>query len=189
MAVSLCAHGGLDVETLFKLDLRSGHSTSVRYGVDGDRYALADYPRTAELLAGGGSLHLHAGDPEADPAEVALLIKLGATDVLLAGASDGRGAWLLEIFGDLESADIAPRRRRAAPAVRPRGAPGGRPARRAPGDREPARGAVGAYLSGNAGYRAKGMTARTPGALAALLALAVAAPAAAVPPQPIAGGP
>ena len=151
VAVSLCAHGGLDVETLFKLDLRSGHSTSVRYGVDGDRYALADYPRTAELLAGGGSLHLHAGDPEADPAEVALLAKLGATDVLLAGASDGRGAWLLEIFGDLESADIAPRRRRAAPALRPRGPPGRRPARRAPGDREPARGPLGAYLSGKRG--------------------------------------
>lgn len=107
VAVSLCAHGGLDVETLFKLDLRSGTSTSVRYGVDGDRYTLADYPRTAELLAGGGSLHVHAGDPEADPAEVALLAKHGATDILLAGASDGRGAWLVEIFGDLESADIA----------------------------------------------------------------------------------
>ena len=107
VAVSLCAHGGLHVETLFKLDLRSGHTTSVRYGVDGDRYTLADYPRTAELLAGGGSLHLHAGDPEVDAAEAALLAKLGATDVLLAGASDGRGAWLLEIFGDLESADIA----------------------------------------------------------------------------------
>ena len=106
-AVSLCAHGGASVETLFKLDLRSGHSTSVRYGVDGDRYALADYPLTAELLSGGGSQHLYAADAEADAAEVALLTKIGATDILLAGAADGRGAWLLEIYGDLESADLA----------------------------------------------------------------------------------
>jgi diguanylate cyclase (GGDEF)-like protein len=106
-AVSLCAHGGAYVETLFKLDLRSGHSTSVRYGVDGDRYALADYPRTEELLVAGGSLHIHGNDPEADPAESTILDRLGSCDVLLAGAADGRGAWLLEIYGDVESADLA----------------------------------------------------------------------------------
>ena len=105
--MSLCAHGGGYVETLFKLDLRSGHSTSVRYGVDGDRYALAEYPRTEELLVFGGSLHIHGNDPEADAAERAILDKLGACDVLLAGAADGRGAWLLEIYGDVESADLA----------------------------------------------------------------------------------
>ena len=106
-AVSLCAHGGAYVETLFKLDLRSGHSTSVRYGVDGDRYALADYPSTEELLVAGGSTHIHGSDPDADPAERAILERLGACDVLLAGAADGRGAWLLEIYGDFDSADLA----------------------------------------------------------------------------------
>ena len=50
----------------------------MRFGVDGERYALGDYPRTAELLAGGGSLHLYAGDdPDADAAERALLGELG----------------------------------------------------------------------------------------------------------------
>ena len=52
------------IETLFTLDLRSGHSSSVRFGVDGERYELGVYPRTADLLAHGGSLHLYAGDPE-----------------------------------------------------------------------------------------------------------------------------
>ena len=62
-AVSLCPHGTGVIETLFTLDLRSGHSSSVRFGVDGERYELGVYPRTAELLAHGGSLHLYAGTP------------------------------------------------------------------------------------------------------------------------------
>ena len=45
------------------------------------------------------------------------------TDVLAAAASDGRGAWLLEIYGDAESADLrladAALRLLAAHAVRP----------------------------------------------------------------------
>jgi len=122
-AVSLCQHGAAVIETLFTLDLRSGHSSSVRFGVDGERYDLALYPSTADLLAGGGSLHLYAGDADADPAERALLEDWGMSDVLAAAASDGRGAWLLEIYGDAESADLrladAALRLLAAHAVRP----------------------------------------------------------------------
>jgi len=106
-AVSLCAHSGTYVETLFKLDLRSGHSSSVRYGVDGERYPLSEYPQTEELLVSGGSLHLYASDPEADAAERAYLDSRGLTDLLMGAASDGRGAWLVEVFGDTESADLA----------------------------------------------------------------------------------
>jgi diguanylate cyclase (GGDEF)-like protein len=124
-AVSLCQHGGGVIETMFTLDLRSGHSSSVRFGVDGERYELAGYPRTADLLVNGGSLHLYAGDAEADAAERALLTDWGMTDVLAAAASDGRGAWLLEIYGDTESADLrladAALRLLAAHAVRPAG--------------------------------------------------------------------
>jgi diguanylate cyclase (GGDEF)-like protein len=124
-AVSLCPHGAGVIETLFTLDLRSGHSSSVRFGVDGERYDLGTYPRTGDLLAHGGSLHLYAGDPEADPAERALLDDWGMTDVLAAAASDGRGAWLLQIYGDAESADLrladAALRLLAAHAVRPAG--------------------------------------------------------------------
>jgi diguanylate cyclase (GGDEF)-like protein len=124
-AVSLCQHGGSVIETMFTLDLRSGHSSSVRFGVDGERYDLIRYPRTAELLANGGSLHLYASDAEEDAAERALLTEWGMTDVLAAAASDGRGAWLLEIYGDAESADLrladAALRLLAAHAVRPAG--------------------------------------------------------------------
>ena len=106
-AVSLCTHGASEIETLFELDLRSGHSTGVRQGMDGTRYALDEYPLTAELLACGGAVHLYAGDISADAAERALLGELGMTDVLLAAAADGRGAWLLEIYGDAASADLS----------------------------------------------------------------------------------
>jgi diguanylate cyclase (GGDEF)-like protein len=106
-AVSLCAHGGSEIETLFEFDHRSGWSTGVRQGMDGTRYALEDYPRTAELLAEGGALHLYAGDGDADAAERALLAELGMTDVVLAAAADGRGAWLLELYGDPTSADLS----------------------------------------------------------------------------------
>jgi hypothetical protein len=110
-AISLCTHGGAYIETLFQLDLRSGHSSGVRQGVDGARYALDEYPRTAELLAGGGSLHVYAGDggadADADAAERALLGELGMADVLLAAAADGRGSWLLEMYGDARSADLS----------------------------------------------------------------------------------
>jgi diguanylate cyclase (GGDEF)-like protein len=106
-AISLCTHGGAYIETLFQLDLRSGHSSGVRQGVDGARYALDEYPRTAELLAGGGSLHVYAGDGGADAAERALLGELGMADVLLAAAADGRGSWLLEMYGDAQSADLS----------------------------------------------------------------------------------
>ncbi len=106
-AVSLCAHGGGEIETLFELDLRSGWSTGVRQGMDGSRYRLEDYPRTATLLGEGGALHLYAGDESADAAERALLTELGVTDVVLAAAADGRGAWLLEIYGDAASADLS----------------------------------------------------------------------------------
>jgi diguanylate cyclase (GGDEF)-like protein len=124
-AVSLCPHGAGVIETLFTLDLRSGHSSSVRFGVDGERYDLGAYPRTGDLLARGGSLHLYAGDHNADRAERALLDDWGMTDVLAAAASDGRGAWLLKIYGDAESADLrladAALRLLAAHAVRPAG--------------------------------------------------------------------
>jgi diguanylate cyclase (GGDEF)-like protein len=106
-AISLCTHGGGYIETLFQLDLRSGRSSGVRQGVDGARYALDEYPRTAELLSGGGSLHVYAGDGGADAAERALLGELGMADVLLAAAADGRGSWLLEMYGDAQSADLS----------------------------------------------------------------------------------
>ena len=177
------------------LDLRSGHSSGVRQGIDGARYALEDYPCTAELLAGGGARHLYAGDDSADAAERALLDGLGMTDVLLAAAADGRGAWLLEIYGDARSADLSLVDGVLRRALRPRGAAGERPARGPPRDGEPARRAVAALrgprspTGASARRDARSFAAVKPALLAAALCLLLAAPALAVPPQPIPEGP
>jgi diguanylate cyclase (GGDEF)-like protein len=124
-AVSMCPHGADSIETMFTLDVRSGRSSSVRFGVYGDRYRLTEFPRTAELLVSGGSMHLYADDPAADAAERALLTEGSMSDVLAAAAADGRGSWLLEIYGDIESADLrlaeAALRLLTAQAVRPAG--------------------------------------------------------------------
>ena len=115
-AVSLCARGRGYVETLSRLDLRSGHSTSVRYGIDGVARAHR-LPRTEELLVAGGWIHIHGNDPDTDrgahdPRAARRL------DLLLAGAADGRRASLLGIYGGVESADLRARRRRPAAPVR-----------------------------------------------------------------------
>jgi len=56
----------------------------------------------------GNVVTLHAGDEETDPGELAILERMGATTLLMAGTSEvsGRG-WLLEIFGDAMSAPVA----------------------------------------------------------------------------------
>ena len=55
----------------------------------------------------GGSLHLYAGDERCRPRGARAAGELGMADVLLAAAADGRGAWLLEIYGDAASADLS----------------------------------------------------------------------------------
>lgn len=77
----------------------------------GAEFTLAEYPLTEALLAGGAAVVL-ADDPDADPAELALLDGFGAVALLEAGATgaDGR-RWLLELFGDelsVSLADLAP---------------------------------------------------------------------------------
>ena len=72
----------------------------------GSEYQLTDYPQTAHAMR-GGVVTLHTADPETDPGERAVLERMGASTLLMAGITDpaGRG-WLLEVFGDGMSAPI-----------------------------------------------------------------------------------
>ena len=66
----------------------------------GTEFALADYPATAALLAGGVNL-VEATDSAAEPAEVAVLENLGAVAVAMGGCTDRDGdRWLLEVYAD-----------------------------------------------------------------------------------------
>jgi diguanylate cyclase (GGDEF)-like protein len=66
----------------------------------GEGFALDKYPQTRYALGGGGYA-VTAGDPTADPAELAILDGLGASAVIAAGGTDRHGdSWLVEIFLD-----------------------------------------------------------------------------------------
>jgi diguanylate cyclase (GGDEF)-like protein len=113
-AVSYVVRGGALLDTVFDVDLRTGYSAGSRFGWTGKSYAVADYPATERLLAGGGSFIVWRDDPEADPAERALLDSWGLTAVLAAAGADDRGAWLVEIYADERTAALD----QAEPALR-----------------------------------------------------------------------
>ena len=68
---------------------------------------VAEFPATARLLERGGSAVWHAGDEAADEAERTLLDEWGMDAVLAVSASDEHGAWLLEVYADDQTADVA----------------------------------------------------------------------------------
>lgn len=72
----------------------------------GDEYQLSSYPTTARLLD-GGVMVVNNADPDADPAEVAIVDRMGAISVAIGGLRDPQGTgWLIEIFGDVLSAPL-----------------------------------------------------------------------------------
>lgn len=63
------------------------------------RFAIADYPLTRHVLETGEVAQVLAGDPEADPGEVAVLAELGFRSLLMLPVScAGRTIGLLEAF-------------------------------------------------------------------------------------------
>jgi hypothetical protein len=66
----------------------------------GEVFDLRGYPVTRRSVDEAGSFFVEAGMPGNDPAEEAVLVTAGYLAVVGAGASDGSGGWLVEIFGD-----------------------------------------------------------------------------------------
>ena len=96
--------GAPDVETVLGSERRDRYAADapdVRFSVEDDAYALADYPLTAEVLQRGGGFAIDAADEGADPRERALLREWGFTAVTAAAALAPDGsAWLVELFSD-----------------------------------------------------------------------------------------
>jgi hypothetical protein len=64
-----------------------------------ERWRIAEYPETARLLRELGTAQVHVTDPEADPAEVALLQKMGYGSMLMLPVScAGQAIGLFEAF-------------------------------------------------------------------------------------------
>ena len=96
----LCTVASADVRA------RSDHQERVSQAELGAEFDLREFPRTAEALR-GGSFVTQLGAPDNDPAEEHTLVISGFTAMAAAGASDGSGGWLLEVFLDELSEPLA----------------------------------------------------------------------------------
>ena len=103
-AISRRRPGAPEVETVLGSERRDRYdpdAPDVRFSVEDEAYALADYPLTAEVLERGGGFAIDAADESADPRERALLAEWGFTAVTAAAALAPDGtAWLIELFSD-----------------------------------------------------------------------------------------
>jgi diguanylate cyclase (GGDEF)-like protein len=112
-SISECTENCTMVRAIRSVDsvLRSECGLSVTTELGPDSYDLADFPVTGKALTEGSTFVAAAGLDGSDPAEVALLSKLGYRAVLGVGVPAGRRCFLLEFFshgGYQELIDIAP---------------------------------------------------------------------------------
>lgn len=97
---AICAELGADEVSISIVDgdelVSIGRSGPDR---EEDHYRIADFPATEGLLREQGSVQVHVNDPEADPAEVAVMEELGYRSMLmLPVACAGRAIGILEAF-------------------------------------------------------------------------------------------
>jgi hypothetical protein len=108
-AISRRLPGAPEVHTVLGSERRDRYDPSdVRFTVEDEAYALADYPLTAAILERGGGFAIDAADEGADARERALLAEWGFTAVTAAAAlaPDGCG-WLVELFSDRRTHALA----------------------------------------------------------------------------------
>jgi diguanylate cyclase (GGDEF)-like protein len=90
---------------------------------DPETYPLADYPATYAAVT-GSAVVVDVDDPRADPAETALLVLAGLSEMVMSGGADPDGRrWLVEVLADELSSPVRPYasvlRAGAALALRP----------------------------------------------------------------------
>ena len=100
-----------EVETLLGAERRDRYdpeTPDVRFSVEDEAYALADYPLTAAAMERGGGFAIDAEDEHADGRERALLAEWGFTAVTAAAALGPDGsAWLVELYSDRRTHALA----------------------------------------------------------------------------------
>jgi GAF domain-containing protein len=65
----------------------------------GHGYLVSDYPVTREVIEERQARAVFAGDPEADPKEVGLLVELGFDSLMMVAIDGGNEAWgLVEVY-------------------------------------------------------------------------------------------
>ena len=105
--VSYAEHGGSAIHSVSSADDRDSRLRGVRVGLETEQFLLREFPLTSRLVAAGsGSFIVDRHDRDADPAERALLAELGYSSVLATAASDVGGVYLIEIYGDGDTAAL-----------------------------------------------------------------------------------
>jgi diguanylate cyclase (GGDEF)-like protein len=106
--ISFSPAGSNDVYSICSADDRDSRLQGLRVGLEKEVYPLDEYPATKRMIeAGSGTFLVELSDANADPAERALLEKLGHEAVLGVSAADLEGTYLLEIFADKATAPLA----------------------------------------------------------------------------------
>ena len=75
---------------------------------DEDGYGIGDFPLIARLMLRGGAETVAVDDPSAEEDEVGLLEERGYVGVLAASGRDGDGTYLVELFADERTLELAP---------------------------------------------------------------------------------
>ncbi len=106
--ISFAEHGSNEIRSISTADDRDGRLRGIRVGLGDEVYAIDDFPATSRLIeTGGGSFIVDRHDRDADPAERDLLAELGFSGVLATASSDVDGVWLIELYADGDTVDLA----------------------------------------------------------------------------------
>jgi diguanylate cyclase (GGDEF)-like protein len=108
-AISRWERGSALIRSVSTADDRDSRLRGLRMGLANEVYRLDDFPQTAELLRDGvGGFVAHAEDLQADSAERELLSEMGFDAALIGVVAHGSGAFLVEVYADALTADLAP---------------------------------------------------------------------------------
>ncbi len=108
-AISRWERGSTLVRSVSTADDRDGRLRGLRMGLSNEVYRLEEFPHTAELLRAGKGAFVAAGDDDhTDAAERRLLAAMGFDAALIGVVNHGSGAYLVEIYADGDTADLAP---------------------------------------------------------------------------------
>jgi diguanylate cyclase (GGDEF)-like protein len=108
-AISRWESGSALIRSVATADDRDSRLRGLRMGLANEVYRLEDFPHTAELLhAGVGGFVARCDDDHTDPAERALLAEMGFDAALTAVVAHDSGAYLLELYADRDTAELAP---------------------------------------------------------------------------------
>jgi diguanylate cyclase (GGDEF)-like protein/putative nucleotidyltransferase with HDIG domain len=110
-AISRRLPGAPDLQTVLGSERRDRFdpdASEVRFSVEDEAYALADYPLTARIMERGGGFAIDVADEAADARERALLTEWGFSSVTAAAALAPDGsAWLVELYSDRRTHALA----------------------------------------------------------------------------------